>query len=78
MPLWQRLLITLATMLVMKSRRWPLVALALQYRYSELSERGCRRSYRGAGVGVPEKDRHTLTDCTVTAFPNAMNLKWWQ
>jgi hypothetical protein len=39
-----------------ESRRWPRVALALQYRYSELSERGCWRRYGGANLGNAEKN----------------------
>ena len=63
MPLWQRLSITLVTMLL-TSLVAGLLALALQHRHSELSERGRRRRYRGAGLGALEKNRNSVTVCT--------------
>jgi hypothetical protein len=56
MPLWQRLLITLVTMLLTS------LAAGLLWRWlfntdnSELSEWHCRRSNRSAGLGALEKD----------------------
>jgi hypothetical protein len=41
---------------------WPPMALAIQYRYPELSERDRWRHYGGADVGVPEKGCDTLND----------------
>jgi hypothetical protein len=41
---------------------WPPMALAIQYRHSELSERGRWRHYGGADVGVLKKGCDTLSD----------------
>ena len=73
MPLWQRMLITLVTMLLTS------LVVGLLWRWlfntdipSYLSG-SRRRRYRGAGLGAPEKNRNPVTVCTVTAFPTAGN-----
>ena len=58
-----------------ESRRRPAVALAVQYGYSELSERSCWRSYCGADVGDSEANRNSVTTFPATVFSNVMNSK---
>ena len=56
MPLWQRLPITLAIMIMTSLIAGLLWRWLFRHGYSELFKRGCRRRFGGAVMGAAETD----------------------